>query len=188
MERGEYLLKKFGSFRQYQKIYQPVLEAALSLDLTLNLHKLKTTPSTTMAHLAHYYILMEKGHQMAENFVIALFEAYFHDGKDIGRINILDEIATKIGLNADEIKQFFIPSNLEPEEHMGVLLQEAGKKIYGDYRYVHSHASSNGTPINGVPFYIFNQLYSIGGAQTERTLLPILDLASQSAHQHHATP
>lgn len=49
-----------------------------------------------------YYFANEKG--KGKEFNIKVYEAFFEKGKDIGRTNVLSEIASEIGLDSDDIK------------------------------------------------------------------------------------
>lgn len=114
-------------------------ESGLSLDFA----KVRRTPNTLKAHTlltsAH-----EKGVQRA--LARALFEAYFVDGKDIGKDEVLVEIAVAHGYGADE----------------------AQRVIGDDAALARTRAAAQAMSqqgIRGVPFTIFGGKLAVSGAQ-----------------------
>ncbi|MFS4438889.1 DsbA family protein [Paracoccaceae bacterium GXU_MW_L88] len=100
MDRRAYLEAKFGGKAGAAKAYMPVSENAEAMNLPLNLDKIGKTPRTQDAHrLIHWAGIEGKQTGLA----MALFEAYFRDGKDIGDAEVLAEIGGHVGLDRDLI-------------------------------------------------------------------------------------
>ena len=99
--------------------------------------------NTLNAHrLLHF--AKEKGAQneMKER----LFKAYYTEGKNIGDIKTLTELATEVGLDATEVE---------------VALQ--GDAFTREVKQDQYEAQQVG--VRGVPFYVFNDKYAVSGAQ-----------------------
>ena len=72
--------------------------------------------------------------------------AYFIEGKHVGRIDDLVELAVEVGLDADEAR-----SALEKDQYLPAVRQDqAQARAYG---------------IQGVPFFVIDGQYGISGAQ-----------------------
>jgi predicted DsbA family dithiol-disulfide isomerase len=81
MDRRDYLEHKFGGREGAVRAYAPVLEHAERAGLTLNFDRIVRTPSTLDAHRLIHWAGIE-GRQTP--VALALFRAYFVDGRDIG--------------------------------------------------------------------------------------------------------
>jgi predicted DsbA family dithiol-disulfide isomerase len=96
MDRREYLEHKFGGREGALTAYAPVVEHAERAGLTLNLDRIERTPNTIDAHRLIHWAGVE-GRQTP--VALALFRAYFVDGRDIGDPGTLREIAEGAGLD-----------------------------------------------------------------------------------------
>jgi len=96
MDRREYLQAKFGAPDDVLKAYLPVQQAADQDGLPIELSKITRTPSTLDAHrLIHWAGLEER-----QNAVVnALFHAYFIEGQDISKPEVLETIAEACGMD-----------------------------------------------------------------------------------------
>ena len=65
------------------------------------LRRPRARPRTRKAHEAAYFA-QDRG--VGEAMRMALYAAYFADGQDIGRIDVLVELGTKVGLDRTELK------------------------------------------------------------------------------------
>ncbi|MDR6868296.1 putative DsbA family dithiol-disulfide isomerase [Microbacterium resistens] len=114
--------------------------------------------NTVKAHeLLHFAKSQGRQHEMTER----LMSAYFVEGKHVGRIEDLVELATEVGLDADEAR-----AALESERHLAdVRRDQAQAQAYG---------------IQGVPFFVIDGQYGISGAQPPQAFENVLrDLWSQ---------
>jgi predicted DsbA family dithiol-disulfide isomerase len=93
-----------------------------------------------------------------------LFQAYFLEGRDIGSIPELTELAVEIGLPPGEVVRF-----LQSEEEMASILQE------------NSRAHRLG--MSGVPSFVVNGRFAIAGAQEADIIARLLDLGSADTWQ-----
>jgi len=76
----------------------------------------------------------------------ALFIAHFIEGKNVGDINTLVDIAGSLGINTDEARKVLTSEEFDDE-------------VKHDF----SEAKDHG--ISGVPFFILNGKYAVSGAQ-----------------------
>lgn len=115
--------------------------------------------NTFRAHrLIHLAQSKGKGNEMEE----ALFFAHFTAGKNVGKIDVLTEIATSIGLNKEEVIELL---------HSESQTQEVKNDI--------EEAQTLG--ISGVPFFVVDRKYGISGAQPIDTFAEALTQAYQES-------
>jgi len=88
----------------------------------------------------------------------ALLKAYFVEAKHIGDHDILVEIATSVGLEADAVKDVL-----------------ASDVYTDDVRAEEKRASDLG--ITGVPFFVFDGKYGVSGAQPTEAFTQVLEKA-----------
>ena len=92
--------------------------------------------------------------------VDAIYRAYFQDGRDIGDLDVLVELAAGCGMAADSAR--------------ALLLSDAGlEQVQAEARW----AGEAG--ISGVPFFIFNGRYALSGAQPPDTFGQVLRRLTQ---------
>ncbi|OAN38327.1 DsbA family oxidoreductase [Microbacterium sp. H83] len=99
--------------------------------------------NTVKAHeLLHFAKAKGLQHEMEER----LMSAYFTEGKHVGRIDDLVDLATEVGLNADDTREALVSAR-----HLSDVRQDqAQAQAYG---------------IQGVPFFVIDGQYGISGAQ-----------------------
>ncbi len=97
MDRRDYLETKFGGKEAAARAYAPVVEHAEKTGAKINFEAMKVTPNTINAHrLIHW-----AGIEHRQSFVVdLLFNAYFVDGRDIGRTDVLADIADTAEMDA----------------------------------------------------------------------------------------
>jgi len=137
----ESLKKKFG--RDPEGMFGRVEEAARETGIALDFSKVRRYPSTVRAHALTRHAA-EKGTQRA--LANALFEANFLEGRDIGAIDVLADIAQKHGFDRDEAIRI-----IEDESELDQARKEARE--------------SAGAGIGGVPFFVFAGRFAVSGAQ-----------------------
>jgi predicted DsbA family dithiol-disulfide isomerase len=95
VERASYRAAKFGSVEKSRELDARVAAAGQAVGLEFRHELMLRTPNTINAHRLIQWA-GPRQHEMTE----ALFQAYFHDGKDIGDLAALTEIAATLGLDA----------------------------------------------------------------------------------------
>ena len=139
MDRQSYLSAKFGIDFQFDKIPR--------------------TPSTLNAHRLIRYA-QRPGVEKADGLMPALFQAYFIDGKDIGDVAVLLDIAQAVGLDRPAVQEYL--NSREDEDE--VQAEDVFARRLG---------------IGGVPCFIIDGKYALSGAQEPEAFLPLLDMAVQ---------
>ncbi|MBF4560838.1 DsbA family oxidoreductase [Microbacterium sp. VKM Ac-2870] len=95
---------------------------------------------------AHELLHFAKGHGRQNEMAERLMSAYFTEGKHVGRVDDLVELASEVGLDADATREA-----LESSRHLAdVRADQAQAQAYG---------------IQGVPFFVIDGKYGVSGAQ-----------------------
>ncbi|MFF1879014.1 DsbA family protein [Leifsonia sp. NPDC058230] len=134
----------------------PMLERvtgiAASVGLDYDYDILKHTNTIKAHELMHFAKAQGKQLEMAER----LFKAYFTEGRHIGRIEDLGDLAADIGLDRDAVV-----ASLESEEFLSDVRADQGlAQEYG---------------IQGVPFFVIEGRYGVSGAQDPATFAQVLE-------------
>lgn len=158
MERNAYLSAKFGAAAAgYAK---PLLEAAAESGLELNLAAVTRQPNTLDAHRLVHWAGLE-GRQTP--VMAALMRAFWREGRDIGRPEVLMEIAQEAGLDGTIVARL-LASDADRDE---VLARDA-------------HARERG--VRAVPSFIIGNAHVIEGAQPPALWTRVIDeIAAQDA-------
>lgn len=150
-----FYLEHFGETRPSQ-IQDNIRQAAEPLNLPINFEKMTRIPNTLRAHrLARYASAAGVVDKVAES----LFKANFTEGKDIGDMDVLLEIAADAGLDVDETRAY-LESGEGQEE---VLAEEHMVREMG---------------VQGVPFIIMARQIPLSGAVGAENFARALDAAA----------
>jgi len=151
MERAAYLTAKFGSVEAYARVVgEQVASAGAGEHISFAFEKIARTPNTFLAHRLIWYS-DRQGCQ--DELVELLFKSYFQEGGDIGSIDGLTRLAGQVGLTAEAFL-------LGDEGTVEVQSEEAVGRRLG---------------IRSVPYFVFNQAYSISGAQSSELLAAAIE-------------
>ncbi|HIG08314.1 MAG TPA: DsbA family oxidoreductase [Alphaproteobacteria bacterium] len=143
MDRKQYLFSKFGGENRATDIYKQIELAGLSSGIEFNFGQITTMPNSFFAHILIEY---SKEEYLQSDITEKLFNAFFIEGKNIGNIEVLLEIARK-----SNIKNF--SKNIFSER----------KDIIDNVQISDNTNRKKG--ISGVPFFIINNNYAVSGAQ-----------------------
>lgn len=113
---------------------------------------------------AHELLHLAKARGLQEPMKERLLAAYFVDGRHVGDIDQLAELAVEVGLDRDEV----VTALTE-----GTYASAVQADIEMAYRY----------GISGVPFYVINDKYGVSGAQSPETFAQALQAAAEDAEQ-----
>lgn len=143
-ERAAYRAAKFGP-EKAQRLDQEMTERGREVGIAFAFDKQPRTPNTRLAHRL-IWRAEQQGREAQNALVDRLFEAYFEQGIDIGRKDVLLELARAAGLNADDARLA-----LEDDGILAAVLDlEAAGMSLG---------------IRGVPFFLLINKYAVSGAQ-----------------------
>lgn len=98
------------------------------------------------------------GIDLQDKVVESLFKAYFEEEKSMGDLSVLIDCANRVEGMMDDVsvKKFLEQSNNGKNETLKEL--EEYRRVYG---------------VSGVPFFIFNEKYSLSGAQPPDEILSV---------------
>ena len=99
-----YLEQKFGNSYGRQSPYKQIERIGSSLGFEFNFHKTERIPNTFNAHRL---LWKSKQEGLQTELSEALFKAYFTDGRDVGSIEVLSDIAHEVGMKKEEINLNF---------------------------------------------------------------------------------
>ena len=152
IDRKKYLKNKFGN--QVNLIESQILSAANNHNIIINLKKIKTTPNTRKIHSA---ISLIKKHNLNKSYDLAfkIMSDYFVNGTDIRSEDYLIQSISKFDKQAD--------------------LNSFKEINHGEY----IEPFLNFDFVNGVPVFIFNDKWTLNGAQSPKVLETIIDIASK---------
>lgn len=122
-------------------------QAGLSYDFDAVVHT-KTLKAHELLHFA-------KEHGLQLELSERLFRAYFTEGRHVGRIDELVELAVEVGLDADAAREA-----LESGRY--------GSDVQADI------AQAGAYGIQGVPFFVFDGKYGVSGAQPAEVFSQVL--------------
>ena len=158
MDRRTYLETKFGGRDNAVRVYAQIEEAAEAAGLAIDFSAIERTPNTLDAHRLIHWSGLE-GRQTAA--VSSLFRAYFTQGRDIGRHDVLLGIAEEIGLDHAMTERLLnSPADLD------------------EIRARDAHTRQRG--VTGVPTFVIANQHVLPGAQPPETWIKVIDdLAAQ---------
>jgi predicted DsbA family dithiol-disulfide isomerase len=149
----DYLSQRKGvSVQQADEMLARVTGIAASVGLDYDYDHMHQTNTVKAHELIHF--AKSKGRQL--DMKERLLKAYFVDGRHVGRIDDLADLAAEIGLDRAEAVQVLTDNTFLADVKADVAQAEA----YG---------------INGVPFFVFDEKYGVSGAQDAATFANVLE-------------
>ncbi len=142
VDRTAYRVAKFGSAARAAELDAQVAEAARSVGLAFRPDLMARTPNTLDAHRL---IWLAGRRDVQDQAVEALFAAYFTQGRDIGRAEVLADCGAEAGLDRGEVMDFL-----------------AGDLAAAEMRAADRAAREAG--VNGVPSFFLDGYGLLSGA------------------------
>lgn len=137
---------------QVEQMLERVTGIASSVGLDYDFDHLKHTNTVKAHELLHFAKANGKQLELAER----LFRAYFVEGRHVGRVADLADLAAEVGLDREAALQA-----LESEQYLEDV--RADQATAGEYG------------INGVPFFVIDGKYGVSGAQDAQTFAQVLE-------------
>ncbi|RAU22628.1 DsbA family oxidoreductase [Paramagnetospirillum kuznetsovii] len=166
IDRQVYLDRKFGGGARVQRVHAAVSAAGLAEGIDFRFDLIEKTPNTLNSHRL---IRHAAGRGCEGEVVEGLYRAYFVEGRDIGDIQVLAQIATQAGLPTNETREF-----LESDIDGAVVLND--------------NARAHRLGVNGVPCLIVDGVYALAGAQEPEILLRLIDIVRESETEAAFSP
>jgi predicted DsbA family dithiol-disulfide isomerase len=153
MDRRDYLETKFGGKEGAIRAYAPVLERAEAAGLTIDFAAIKRTPNTLDAHRLLHWAGIE-GCQ--DRMAMALFKAYFNEGRDIGDPEVLADLADSLSLDGAMIQRLLATE----ADRDAIRARDAQFREMG---------------ISGVPTFIVGGQHAVPGCQPAELWVKVID-------------
>jgi predicted DsbA family dithiol-disulfide isomerase len=158
MDRATYLRAKFGGEAAARQVLGRIEAAAATDRIPLALERIRRTPNSA---LAQRMVLHAETQGQGEAAARALFEAFYLEGRDIGRCAELLAIGAEAGLDAALLERV-----LAGPDHAAAILR--------------GHHRATDLGVRGVPVYVIDGEHAIAGAQPPEILASLLDLAASA--------
>jgi predicted DsbA family dithiol-disulfide isomerase len=144
----EALEKKFGGSEQLEQIFGHVCKVGEACGAAFDFENIKIEPNTVLSHRLIKIVPREKQTEVADR----LLRAHFEEGRNIGVIEVLEEIAAEAGLDGAQYRK-----RLEKGEGL--------TEVEEDLEFARRAG------ISGVPYFVFNDTYGMSGAQPVQAFL-----------------
>ena len=158
VDKRNYLLKRFGSEAQLQEVHDRFRQIARQNGVQMDPDTPKRIPNTLNAHRLVHWAGLEGRQAFA---VAALMCAYWVDGRDIGNLGVLADIAAGIGMDRAVVERL-LNSDADLDT---VTAREA-------------HARERG--VSAVPTFLIANQYVVSGAQPPELWARAIDEMSQA--------
>ncbi|MET0449462.1 MAG: DsbA family oxidoreductase [Aeromicrobium sp.] len=141
---------------QVEQMLVQMTELAATEGLAFDYAALQHTNTVKAHELLHFAKSKDRQLDMSER----LFKAYFEEGRHVGRVDDLADLAAEIGLDRDEAL-----AALTSEEFLPAVNADKQQAIaYG---------------ISGVPFFVIDGRYGVSGAQEPASFVEVLQTAAR---------
>lgn len=158
--RERFTKRKGIPVEQMEAMFARVTSVGAQQGLTFNFDRVKVAVDTVPAHELMELTPPEK----RERIMDALMTAYFEDGKDVGEVDVLLDIARGAGLSDEEI------ARIKPD----LRSRKLQPKVLG---MIHEVQQAG---VSGVPFFILNDLLAVSGAQPVDVFLNAFEQATHA--------
>jgi predicted DsbA family dithiol-disulfide isomerase len=108
VDRKEYRTRKFGSWNRSLLMDADVTAAGKAVGAEFCYEKVLVTPNTLLAHRLMTFAQRNGDVKRTEALFEAIFEAYFSRGENIGLVEVLVVVASGVGFDADEVREFLL--------------------------------------------------------------------------------
>ena len=157
IDRNDYVSKKFNK-EQYINIKNNIKNEAIKSGISNINNTIEIIPNTFNSHRLIYW---SKENNSQLETVEEIFKSYFEESKDIGDINILIDIAEKVGLDPQKIRKKFN----NDEDRTTLIDQEQTNRQNG---------------VMGVPAYIIDDGITLTGSQPVISIVKLLEHLNKS--------
>lgn len=158
------LAEKLGGKDNMDRTHEQLRQLGAEVGITFDFGAIKVGPNTLDAHRLITWAGTE-GRDVQEKVVAALFNANFEEGRNVGDLSVLLDIAEEAGQDRSVVERL-----LESDADKDAVLDEidAAQKM----------------GVTGVPFFIFDQQYALSGAQPVEVLVEAFrDIARMKAEE-----
>ena len=152
LDRKQYRALKFGSTAYAKQLEAHVAGAGSEEGINFRFDRIERVPNTLDAHR----LIWLAGHDEQQDALVDnLFRAYFLEGEDVGRAEVLKRIAGESGLDSGRVDE--------------LLNGDLGRsEVQTEEREAHNRG------VNGVPAFFVNGMPVASGAQKPEVLASVL--------------
>jgi predicted DsbA family dithiol-disulfide isomerase len=162
IDRKEYRTRKFGSWENSLAKDADLTARGKQAGAEFRFDLAKITPNSRLAHRLMRFVQAQDAAKQAWQLYDSIYAAYFNQGRDIGSLDVLVELAAASGFDAAEVRVYLESHDGEPE----VAAQEEQARQMG---------------VRGVPHFVIGA-YQISGAQPVGVIVQALQaVAAQEA-------
>jgi predicted DsbA family dithiol-disulfide isomerase len=155
LPRADYVVRKFGGEERARRLYASITEIGRAEGLQFRFDRIRRTPSSVDAHRL---VRWASAYGRAAEVVEALFAAHFTDGRDIGDLHVLTDVAVACGLDGRAAADFLADDAETDAVHA-------------------ENLRAHRLGINGVPCFVIGGRHAIAGAQEPEVIERLLDVA-----------
>lgn len=137
---------------QAQRMQDQVTELAAAEGLTYRMDQVRHTKTLKAQELLH----LAKAHGVQAEVKERLLRAYFTEGRHVGHVDDLADLAAEAGLDRDEVAAAL---------DAGTYAADVAEDV----------ARARALGINGVPFFVLDGAYGVSGAQDPAVFVQVLD-------------
>lgn len=149
----DYLVQTKGvSAEQTRQMFRGATQMARETGLHINLEDAVLANS----FMAHRLIQQAKEAGLGNEMEEALFKAHFEEAKNIDNLEVLVQVSTSIGMDAEEVRR-----KLESDAFA--------------YQVKQDEMEARNIGVRGVPFFVFDDKYGVSGAQSSENFLQTLE-------------
>jgi predicted DsbA family dithiol-disulfide isomerase len=160
----DYLSERKGiAPEQAQTMIDRVVDIAAAVGLDYHYETIHQTNTV----LAHELLHLAKAHGRQAELKERLLAAYFVEGRHVGRVDDLADLAVEVGLDRAE-----------------AVAALTDHRYLADVKADVAQAAAYG--INGVPFFVFDQKYGVSGAQETEIFRQVLEQVRTESEQNVA--
>ncbi|XZT11451.1 DsbA family oxidoreductase [Acinetobacter baumannii] len=157
----ERLAKKYGrTYEEMEEMERNIAAMAASEGIDFQWKKANSGNSFNAHRIIHLAQSKGLGNEAKEAF----FHAYMTEGLAIGEREVVEEIASRIGLDNAEV-EYVLDTN------------ELADFVRHDEKIAHEQLN-----VTGVPFFVFDQRIALAGAQPREVFLQVLEQAQLKAN------
>lgn len=157
----ERLAKKYGrTYEEMEEMERNIAAMAASEGIDFQWQKANSGNSFNAHRIIHLAQSKGLGNEAKEAF----FHAYMTEGLAIGKREVVEEIASRIGLDNAEV-EYVLDTN------------ELADFVRHDEKIAHEQLN-----VTGVPFFVFDQRIALAGAQPREVFLQVLEQAQLKAN------
>lgn len=149
------LVERLGGQARADEMHARVCQIGEACGVDFQFEKIDHIPNTMRSHELIKLAPLDR----QEAVVQELHDAYFSRGEDIGDMEVLLEVARRVGLDTQVIQN-------------GLLHEEKRAEVLEDLQFARDAG------ISGVPFFIFDGKYALSGAQPVEVFVQVLEQIS----------